>query len=88
MDQPAIQPSARRHGISDERILYVVRTCPRPIEHPTKEDQILFLGHDRQGVPLEVVAVEDADRRLAVFHAMRMRPGYRKAFEELMRQWQ
>jgi hypothetical protein len=50
--------------------------------------QVLYLGPDQHGVPLEVVAVEDEGDGLTVFHAMRMRPSYLKALKEVMRQWQ
>lgn len=82
-----IRPSARKRGISDERIEHVVRTCPMPIEHPNKTGQVILLGPDSNGVPLEVVAFEDDDGNLDVIHAMRLRPSYREAFEEVMNQW-
>lgn len=58
-----------------------------PIEHPDKTGQLIFLGPDSNGVPLEVVAFEDDDGNLDVIHAMRLQPSYREAFEEVMNQW-
>ncbi len=87
MGEAAILPSARKHGISDQRMLHVVRSCPLPLEHPGRAGQVLFLGPDQHGVPLEVAAIEDESGRLTIFHAMRMRPSYRKILEEVMRQW-
>ncbi len=85
MGPPAILPCARRHGISDERMLHVVRTCPLPLEHPTRAGQLIFLGPDQHGVPLEVAVGEDDNGELTIFHAMRMRSGYQAAYEEVMR---
>lgn len=68
--------SAFRHGISPERIAYVIEHCAHPLFDPAwfdVPDGALFLGLDRQGVPLEVLAVERPDGDLLVIHAMRMR---------------
>jgi len=48
------------------------------------EGQLLFLGPDQNGVPLEVAGVEGDDGVVTVFHAMRMRRGYLAQFEETM----
>jgi len=85
MAGPQIRPSARKHGISDERMLYVLRTCPRPLEHPAGAGLVIYLAPDREGVPLEVVAFEDDDGQLTIIHAMRLRPSYKKTYEEVMR---
>jgi hypothetical protein len=85
LNQPVVRASARRHGISDERMLHVVRACPLPLLHPSRAGQLIYLGPDQHGVPLEVCAFEDDAGELTIFHAMRMRPGYRAAYEEVMR---
>lgn len=46
---------------------------------------MIYLGPDQYGVPLEVGAFEDDAGQLTIFHAMRMRPGYQEAYEEVMR---
>ena len=81
--------SAGRHGISVERVRYVVEHCPAPLysREPDEEDLVIFLGPDEQGVPLEVMAIELADGDLLVIHAMRLRPKYREAFARVM-EWQ
>lgn len=86
VDEPTILPSARKHGIGDQRMLHVVQACPLPLEHPWRAGQVLYLGPDQRGVPLEVGAFEDDAGELTIFHAMRMRPGYREAYAEVM-QW-
>lgn len=85
--EPEIWPSARKHGISDERMLHVVRSCPRPLFHPDDSGQVTFLGPDQHGVPLEVVAFEADAGDLTIIHAMRLRRGYRELYEDVMR-WQ
>jgi hypothetical protein len=81
--------SGRRHGISEERIAYVVRTCCMPLgladPEPGEEDVLLFLAPDRHGVPLEVLAVEQPDDEVIVFHAMKLARKKRARYEEVMR---
>ncbi len=43
---------------------------------------MLFVGDDEDGEPIEVVGVELDEGRLRVIHAMPMRPGYQKLYEE------
>jgi len=43
---------------------------------------VLFLGFDTRGVPLQVVAVEQADGNLLVIHAMKMRAQYQRYLEK------
>jgi hypothetical protein len=66
-------------------MLYVVRTCPMPLDHPANNGQVMCLGLDQRGVPLEVTAFEGDDGQLMIIHAMRLRPSYRAAYEEVMR---
>ena len=81
----SIRPSGRKHGISDERIRYAIKTCPRVLEHPTIDGQVIFLGPDQNGVPLEVVGWEYDSGEVEIVHAMRLRPSYKDAYEEVMR---
>jgi len=64
---------------------HVVETCPLRLEHPEMTGQVIFLAFDQHGVPLEVVALEADDGQLTIIHAMKLRPGYQDAFEEVMR---
>ena len=66
-------------------MLHVVRTCPLPLATGDDTGQILFLGVDQRGVPLEVVAFEDDAGDLTIIHAMRMRRGYHEALRKVMR---
>lgn len=74
--------SATRHRINRDRCRYVLKTAttiirqPPPARSPLKDDRIVFLGADREGVLLEVMAVQTR-AGLLVIHAMRMRPRYR-----------
>jgi hypothetical protein len=78
--------SAIRHGINAERATFVIEHCPQPLYMPEPDavDRVLFLGFDRHGVPLEVVAI-DLDVELDVIHAMPMRRSYLDQFREMMR---
>jgi hypothetical protein len=66
-------------------MLYVVRTCPMPLDHPANNGQVMYLSPDQRGVPLEVTTFEGDNGQLVVIHAMRLRPSYRTAYEEVMR---
>jgi len=63
-----------------------VEHCIRRL-YPASEgdDLVPFLGPDSNGVPLEVVAVEQADGGYVVIHAMRLRPQYAPEYAEEMR---
>ena len=85
MDRPDIRPSALRHGISEERMRQVVATCPMPLDHPDGSGQVIYLGPDQRGVPLEVTGFQDDNGHVTIIHAMRLRPSYKSAYEEVMR---
>ena len=85
MNRLDIRPSALRHGISEERMRHVVRTCPMPLDHPDGSGQVIFLGPDQRGVPLEVAGFQDDGGNVTTIHAMRLRPSYKSAYEEVMR---
>jgi hypothetical protein len=74
-------------GSANERSGYVVDHCPVPIYAPAADerDAALFLGPDRDGVPLEVLAVELAESDLLVVHAMRLRRRYLDEYRMVMR---
>lgn len=82
-------PSAAKHRISQERARYVIEHCPYPMYAIAGDeddvDLLLFLGTDRGGVPLEVVALELANGDLAVIHAMVMRRKLVGTYVEVMR---
>jgi uncharacterized membrane protein len=68
--------------------IYVISTCQLPMatsDDPALADLILFLGPDVHGVPLEIVAIEEATGVLVVIHAMRLRRKYRRAYAQVMR---
>lgn len=69
-----IYASARKHGISDLDIVHAVEHALAAGEQD--DGKVLYLGPDRAGNLLEVVAVVREDRTEVVIHAMRMRPNY------------
>lgn len=82
-----IAESARRHGIRDDQIRYVIEHCGLVFDQPAAEampgeNRLVYLGDDEHGVPLEVVAVENASGDLRVIHAMTLRPKYQQEYEE------
>ena len=72
-----IHQSACRHGIDDDDIWHAVdHALVVDVESRDAARRILFLGPDRAGNLLEVMALEFDDEQLVVIHAMRMRRKY------------
>ncbi len=75
--------SAFRHGISRERIEYVVDHCglvfdeAAPADSRIPDDRSVFLGDDANGVALEVAGIELDSGDLLIIHAMKLRAKYR-----------
>lgn len=69
-----ILPSARKHGMSDEDIAYVLDNALRLVEYEYDgEDRLLIIGPDRHGTLRELVAVP-ADSPVRIIHADVLRP--------------
>jgi uncharacterized DUF497 family protein len=82
-----IAPSARKHGVRDDQIRFVIDHCGLAFDQPVPDDapgrhRLVFLGDDEHGVPLEVVAVANDEGELRVIHAMKLRPKYQREYEE------
>jgi hypothetical protein len=85
--------SATRHRISRKRIRFVIEHCllilgeDPPPDRPTRATarRLVFLGEDPQQVPLEVMAVKEENGNLRVIHAMKLRPRYQGAYDEVRR---
>jgi hypothetical protein len=56
-----------------------------PLDHPDGSGQVIYLGPDQRGVELEVAGFQDDNGHLTIIHAMRLRPSYKSAYEEVMR---
>lgn len=84
--------SASKHHVSQERrATYVVDHCgmvlPQspPSDNPHDQDErLVFLGDDRHGIPLEVVAIEVAFGELVVIHAQKLRDKNRAAYRRVI----
>ncbi|WBB78617.1 hypothetical protein O7606_20725 [Micromonospora sp. WMMD882] len=78
--------AATKHGIAHSRSQYVIEHCGQhytlTAEPPDRPERLLFLGDDRNGVALEVIAVELLDGTLRVIHSMEMRPQYNRLYRE------
>lgn len=85
--------SATKHRISRERSLRIIERCGiqfvdrswRPMNGDV-DQRIVFLGEDLEKVPLEVVAVEEAEDEFQVIHAMNLRRRFGDIYEEA-RKW-
>jgi len=82
-----IAESARKHGVRDDQIHFVVEHCGLVFDQPAPggaagESRLVFLGDDAHGVPFEVVAVANAADDLRVIHAMKLRATYQREYEE------
>jgi hypothetical protein len=78
--------SATRHRITRKASAYVARNAPITIRQPAppsgsnRDERIVFLGPDENGVMLEVMAVP-TDQALVIIHAMPIRDRYRMHLE-------
>ena len=70
-----IHTSALKHGVSVEDIEHAVRNAMAIDD--LEDDLRLYLGADRKGDLLEVVAINRRERSELVIHAMPMRSKYR-----------
>ncbi len=84
--------SAFKHSITEEQIRHIVTHWQPPFivesAHDPTTEELLFVGNDRRGVPLEVIAVEEVDDNegwnLVVIHAMKLRPVFRQYYQEAL----
>jgi hypothetical protein len=63
--------SARKHGISDEDIMYVISHAIEVIEIDDEPQKLLYIGFDRSLRVLEVVTVVKVNGEEIVIHAMK-----------------
>jgi hypothetical protein len=77
-----IHPSARKHGVPDADIEHAIRFAVIVADTEEDPDKVLYLGPDRAGNLLEVVALARIDEPDLVIHAMAMRPRYHGLLQE------
>ena len=73
-----IEPSARKHGVTDDDMFHAFRNYWRAFE-TNDPDVTMFIGPTQSGDPLEIGVVIDDDG-VAVIHAMRARPKFLKGW--------
>ncbi len=73
-----IDPSARKHGVTDEDMVHAFRNHWKAYE-TDDPDVTMFIGPAASGEALEVGVVVDDDG-VAVIHAMRARPKFLKGW--------
>jgi hypothetical protein len=85
--------SATRHRISRQRSLHVIEHCGFQIvkhhQSPAcseREQRVVFMGDDLEGVALEVMAAERSEEEFLVIHAMDLRDRFIGFYEEA-RSW-
>ncbi|MDQ1504258.1 MAG: hypothetical protein QOD57_1985 [Actinomycetota bacterium] len=78
-----ILSSGRKHGVSDEDIQHAVDHGLVVADSEEDVDKVLYLGPDRAGNLLEVVAALRAEETEVVIHAMPMRAMYESLLRDL-----
>ena len=73
-----IEPSARKHGVTDDDMIHAFRNHWKAYE-TDDPDVTMFIGPARSGDPLEVGVVIDDDG-VAIIHAMQARPKFLKGW--------
>ncbi|MFP3043803.1 hypothetical protein LQZ19_18480 [Treponema primitia] len=63
--------SARKHGVSDADIIYVIEHAIEVIELEDEPQKLLYIGFDRSLRALEVVTVVKINGEEIVIHAMK-----------------
>ena len=84
-----ILAAARKHGVTDEQITFVIEHCglafdEPPHDDPLEPDRRLFLGDDQGGVPIEVLGIELEGGELLVIHANKLSRRYRSQYQEAL----
>jgi hypothetical protein len=82
--------SSTRHRISRGRTLFTMRSAGICFEDGSSnegETRLYFFGDDRDGTPLEILALEGEDEGLFVIHSMRLRARFMDRYKEALR-WQ
>lgn len=81
--------SATKHGVGRTRSAFVIEHCGLVFRVPPpsgeQDERLVFLGDDRNGSAVEVMAVELDSGDLFVIHAMGLRTKYRTLYEEATR---
>ncbi len=77
--------SASRHGISQLRALYVLMHHVWAFD--VGEGMTLYVGPDREGVDLEVGAVELRSGATCIVHAMKLRRQFRTEYTRRLQSW-
>jgi hypothetical protein len=75
--------SARKHGISDEDIIYIIEHALEVIEIEEEPQKLLYFGFDRSLRTLEVITVLKVNGEEIVIHAMKATKKVIKFFKEL-----
>ncbi|HVC71888.1 MAG TPA: hypothetical protein VNC61_16650 [Acidimicrobiales bacterium] len=73
-----IDPSARRHGVTDEDITHAIDRVLATEDAGEDPDRWLVIGPDRTGNLLELIVLQSVEGEYVVIHAMPMRAKYRR----------
>ena len=75
--------SARRHGISDEDILYVISHAIEVLVVDDEPEKLLYIGFDRSLRVLEVITILKVNGEEIVIHAMKATPKVIEVLQEI-----
>jgi hypothetical protein len=75
VEEPAIAPSARRHGVTDDTIIHAFNNPIRVEE--LDEGLVMLVGPDHAGNLFEI-GVASSDEGPVIVHAMPDRPKYQR----------
>ena len=80
-----ILDSARKHGISDDDIQFILDNPKVISELRTSPEKLLFLGFDSNARAIEVITDTDTDGQVYVIHADKITKTNEKFLEEVLR---
>lgn len=77
-DAASDQPAAQSYVVETTSVIF---TEPAPSGSVLADPRLVFLGPDRQGVLLEVMAIQTDDGGLLIIHAQPIRERYLRILE-------
>ena len=80
-----ILDSARKHGISDDDIEFILDNPKVISELRTSPEKLLFLGFDSNARAVEVITDTDTNGQVYVIHADKITKTHEKFLEEVLR---
>ena len=71
-----ITPSANKHGVDNDNILYGLEQCIYDEVIENEPNKTLAIGFDKKGELIEIIFSVVSENKLVVFHCMKCRKSF------------